>query len=60
MVFGCREKRHPGLVEVVGEHPAQIIVGDLADKAGPTTEARQTVAGVGHRAAARHHIGGNL
>ena len=60
MVFVGREKRHPGLAQVAREHTAQIVVGDLADKAGPTTEARQTVAGVGHRAAARHHIGGNL
>ena len=60
VVFGCREERHPRIVEVARKHPTEIVVGDLADEAGAPTQTGQSVTGVGNRATAGHHIWGNL
>jgi len=60
VVFGCREERHPRIVEVARKHPTEIVVGDLADEASATSQTGQSVTGVGNRATAGHHIWGNL
>jgi len=54
VVFRRRKKRHASIEQVAGERVAEIVVGDLADEPRAAAEARQPVAGVGHRTAARH------